>query len=272
MALTTGKYREGLTNKESFLISSLARSDKKVFTADDARAVAGEPAIKMLSSLAKKKWVLKLKRGLYTIVPLDIGVKGADSFIMHNFVIASKLAEPYYIGYWSALNYYGFSDQLPITTFIATTTARKGLKILDASYHFVQVSQSRFFGTADIEIEGEKVKISDRNKTIADCLDHPDHGGGIDEIARSIYFSTEEIDIKKIVSYALKMGNITIIKRLGYILDACGILEKYCATFDKIELSKGYSLLDPVSPKKGKYNERWLLLVNREIAPARWMY
>jgi len=143
---------------------------------------------------------------------------------------------------------------------------------LDALYLFVQVSQSRFFGTADIEIEGEKVKISDRNKTIADCLDHPDHGGGIDEIARSIYFSTEEIDIKKIVSYALKMGNITIIKRLGYILDACGILEKYCAAFDKIELSKGYSLLDPVSPKKGKYNERWLLLVNREIAPARWMY
>ncbi len=272
MILTTEQYRAGLTNKESFLISSLARSDKKVFTIEDAKAIAGEPVIKMLSSLTRKKWVLRLKRGLYIIVPLDIGVKGADSFIMHNFVIASKLAEPYYIGYWSALNYYGFSDQIPNATFIATTTARKELKILDAAYLFVQVSKSGFFGTTAIEIEGEKIRISDRNKTIADCLDHPEYGGGIDEIARSIYFSIEEIDIKKIVSCALQIGNITIIKRLGYILDACHLLEKYNAALNKVALSKGYSLLEPVSPKKGKYNERWLLLVNREIKPERWMY
>ncbi|NIA30540.1 MAG: hypothetical protein GWP06_11590 [Actinobacteria bacterium] len=133
-----------------------------------------------------KKWVLKLKRGLYIIVPLDIGVKGADSFIMHNFVIASKLVEPFYIGYWSALNYYGFSDQIPQATFIATTKAKKGLEILNTSYLFVQGSKTKFFGSCDIEIDGEIVKISDKNNTIADCLDHPKHGSGIDEIARSI--------------------------------------------------------------------------------------
>ncbi len=71
-----------------------------------------------MSSLMQKKWVLPLKRGLYAIVPLDVGVKGADSFILHNFVIASHLVEPYYIGYWSALNHYGFSEQIPKTTFI----------------------------------------------------------------------------------------------------------------------------------------------------------
>ena len=272
MAVTTEQYREGLTNKESFLISTLARSDKKVFTIEDAKEIAGEQAIKMLINLIKKKCILKLKRGLYIIIPLDIGVKGADSFIMHNFVIASKLVEPYYISYWSALNHYGFSDQIPASTFIATTKAKKGLKILDTSYLFVQVSKSRFFGTTDIEIGGEKVKISDMNKTIADCLDHPEHAGGIDEIARSVYFSIEEIDIKKIVKYAQRMGNVTIIKRLGYILDECGLLDKYRAIFDKIELSKGYSLLDPLSPKKGKYNDKWLLLINRELKPERWMY
>ena len=145
---------------------------------------------------------------------------------MHNFVIASKLVNPYYFGYWTALNHYGFSDQIPSTTFITTTKAKKGLKILDFSYLFVHVGKSRFFETIDIEIEGENVRILDKNKTIADCLNHPEHGGGIDEIARSIYFSIKEIDIKKIVKYALKIGNITIIKRLGYILDTCGLIER----------------------------------------------
>ena len=272
MVLTTEKYRAGLTSKESFLIASLAQNDKKIFTIDDAKAIAGDQSIKMLMNLVKKKWILKLKRGLYIIVPLDVGVKGADSFIMHNFVVASKLVEPYYIGYWSALNYHGFSDQIPATTFIATTKARKGLEVLGTSHLFVQVTKSRFFGMVNIEIEGEKIRISNKNKTIADCLDHPEHIGGIDEIARSIYFSINEIDVKKIIRYAQKIGNITIIKRLGYILNTCDLIEKYKELFRNIELSKGYSLLDPMSPKKGKYNDNWMLLINKDIKTGRWMY
>jgi len=57
MALTTEQYRRGLTKKESFLISSLARSDKKIFATEDAKAIAGEQANKMLMNLVKKKWI-----------------------------------------------------------------------------------------------------------------------------------------------------------------------------------------------------------------------
>ncbi|MBM4334152.1 MAG: hypothetical protein FJ117_23575 [Deltaproteobacteria bacterium] len=113
--------KKGLTTRESLLISALARQDKKIFSIEDARSVSRKGACKIMSSLMQKKWVLPLKRGLYAIVPLDVGVKGADSFILPNFVIASHLVEPYYIGYWSGLNHYGFSEQIPRTTFIATT-------------------------------------------------------------------------------------------------------------------------------------------------------
>lgn len=272
MRLSTEEYRKGLGKKESFLISSLSRDEKSIFTTDDAKTIIGEDAKNVIYHLVKKKWILPLKKGLYIVVPLEIGINGADNFILHNFITASKLVEPYYIGYWSALNHYGFSDQIPAATFIATTKAKKGFNIIDTAYLFVQVSELKFFGTTNIEIEGEKVKISNMNKTIADCLDHPEHAGGIDEIARSIFFSIKEIDIKKIVTYALKMGNITIIKRLGYILDESSLIGKYRAIFDQIKLSKGYSFLDPLSPKKGKYNDKWLLIINREIKPERWIY
>lgn len=268
----TGKYRQGLGKKETYLISSLARENKNIFTLEEVRAIIGEGAKKTIHNLVRKKWVLKLKRGLYVLVPLDIGVKGADSFAVHNFVIASKLLEPYYIGYWSALNYYGFSDQIPTTTFIATTKARKKIEILQTTYVFVQVSEKKFFGTVEIEIEGEKVRISDRNKTIADCLDHPEYCGGIDEIARSIYFSKDEIDFKKIKTIAFKMENLTILKRLGYILEVSGLLDHHKDTFSDVTLTKGYSQLDPLSPRSGRYNDRWGLLVNMEIKPQGWMY
>lgn len=272
MEPTTEKYRKGLGKKESFLISSLARENRNIFSADDVRAIIDGAAKKTINNLVRKKWLLQLKRGLYAIVPLDIGVKGADSFAVHNFVIGSKLVEPYYIGYWSALNHYGFSDQIPSATYIATTHAKKKIEVQQTTYLFVQVTQKKFFGTTEIEIDGESVKISDKNKTIADCLDRPDYCGGIDEIGKSIFFSKDEINFKKVKAYAVRMGNLTILKRLGYLLDASGLLKQYESVFKSLKLSKGYSLLDPLSPRTGSYNDKWGLLINVEIKPERWMY
>jgi len=263
---TTTKYK-GLTEKESFLLRSLAREDKKIFTIKDAEAFIENPK-KVIHSLSKKGWILGLKRGMYAIVPLEIGPKGADAFTIHDFVIASHLAEPYYIGYWSALNYHGLTDEIPRTVFIATLKPKKSLKILYSEFYFVKLTEKKFFGYRKTGIEGEKINISDREKTIADCLDHPEHAGGIEEVARSIYFNHKEIDFGKVEKYIAKMGNLTALKRLGYITEACGIEYKIKTK----KLSKGYGLLDTLSPKEGTYDRKWKLLINKEISPKRWMY
>lgn len=264
--------KKGLTAKESILISTLSRQDKRIFSTEDTKSVIEKNANKTMSSLIKKKWVLPLKRGLYAIVPLDVGAKGADSFILHNFVIASHLVEPYYIGYWSALNHYGFSDQIPQTTFIATTKPKMPLKVINSDYYFVRIEKKKYFDFNEIEIDGWKINISSPEKTIADCLDHPEHSGGIDEVAKAIYFNHKETDIKKLYGFAERMGNITILKRLGYLLEATGLLDIYRDSFNQFIPSKGYPVLDPLSPKKGKHNSRWGLLINFDIKPSGWMY
>jgi len=265
-------YKKGLAKRESLLIAALARQDKKIFSIGDARTVTEADPRKIMSSLIKKKWVLPLKRGLYAIVPLDVGVKGADSFILHNFVIASHLVEPYYIGYWSALNHHGLSEQIPRTTFIATTKPKMPLNILNSDYYFVTIGKRKFFGSQEIEIEEWKVNISTPEKTIVDCLDRPEHSGGIDEVAKAIYFNHTEFDIARVSEHARRMGNITILKRLGYILEVAGLLDDYKDVFRKFTPSKGYPALDPISPRKGRHNSRWGLLVNFELDPKRWMY
>ena len=265
-------YRKGLTQRESLLISALAREDRKVFTIEDARAVTDRNAKKIVSSLTRKKWLLPLKRGLYAIVPLGVGIKGADSFILHNFVIASHLVDPYYIGYWSALNHHGLSEQIPRATLIATTKPKMPLTIVDSDYCFVTIEKRKFFGSQEIQIEGWKVNISSPEKTIADCLDHPEHSGGIEEVAKAIYFDHKELDLAKVREFAIRMKNLTILKRLGYILDATGLLNTYKDVFRSFTPSKGYPALDSISPRKGRYNSRWGLLVNLELDPKRWMY
>jgi len=213
---------------------SLAREDKKIFTIKDAEAFIENPK-KVIHSLSKKGWILGLKRGMYAIVPLEIGPKGADAFTIHDFVIASHLA-----------------DEIPRTVFIATLKPKKSLKILYSEFYFVKLTEKKFFGYKKTGIEGEKINISDREKTIADCLDHPEHAGGIEEVARSIYFNHKEIDFGKVEKY----------------IATCGIEYKIKTK----KLSKGYGLLDTLSPKEGTYDRKWKLLINKEISPKRWMY
>jgi predicted transcriptional regulator of viral defense system len=272
MVLIKDNYRLGLSKKETFLLSSMAKVGKGVFTIKEAVDILGKDAKRTMSSLIRKKWILPLKRGLYAIVPLDIGVKGAESFILHDFVAASYMAEPYYVGFWSALNYHGLSDQIPGTVFIATTKARPPLRVQNSWFRFVQLTKNRFVGSEKVEIDGREVEISDKEKTIVDCLDHPEHAGGIDEVAKAIFFGHEELDRVKVHGYALMMRNNAIFKRLGYLLEKTDLFNAYKSLFEGIRLTTGYSALDKGGARAGKYNERWKLFINADIDAKRWMY
>jgi predicted transcriptional regulator of viral defense system len=268
----TEEYRKGIGKKEALLLSELARQNKPIFTARDAKAILKEDPYLTLHQLKRKKWLLAIKGGLYAIVPLDIGVKGAESFIVHDFVIASYLVKPYYVGLWSALNYHGLSDQIPASVFVCTTRPKKPVSVLNSKFIFVQLSKAKFVGIEKAEIEGREVSISDKNKTMVDCLDHPEHAGGIDEVAKALYFNHEELDFGKVRAYALKTKNVAVFKRLGFILEATGLLDKYTATFEGVRMTEGYPALDKLGPRKGRHSERWKLLANVDIDPRRWMY
>jgi predicted transcriptional regulator of viral defense system len=272
MGLKTNKYRSGLSKKGSFLLSFLSRENKIIFNINEVEKIIKENPKRLMSYLIQKKWVLQLKRGLYAIVPLEIGVRGSDDFLVHDFVVAPYLAKPYYIGFWSALNYHGLSDQIPKSVFIAITKAKKPIMILNSEFVFIQIKKDKFFGIDDIWIDENKIKISNINKTVVDCLDHPEHSGGIEEIACAIYFNHKGLNFKKIREYALRINNITIFKRLGYILDKIKLLDEYKYIFKDIKLTKGYSKLVTIPNRKGKYNERWKLIINVVIDPERWMY
>ncbi len=222
-----------------------------------------------LDHLSRKKWLLKIRRGVYAVVPLEAGEKGADSYTLHSLVIGSLLTETYYIGYWSALNYHGMIEQTPPSVYIATPRPRNSRTLLDTHFVFVTVRPHKMFGIEETEIEGRTVKISSPEKTVVDCLDHPEHCGGTEEVAKAIYFSMKSLDPKKVAEFAKMIGNSAVLKRLGYISEAF----KWNECLDElgqVRLKSGYSMLDPTRPRSGHIRERWKLVVNADLDPARW--
>ena len=250
------------------MLSDLSYKGKTIFTLEDLKEY-GDDCHNLIHKLSEKNWILKLKQGVYIIAPLEAGKFGASNYTVHSFVIASHLVNPYYVSHWSALNYHGLSEQTPPNVYITTTKPRNRKKILNVSFVFVTVSKPKMFGIKTIKIENHPVNISSVEKTIVDCLDHPEHCGGIKEIAKTIYFEHENLDFTSIVKMARMMRNKTILKRLGYILEIFSF-EQYLDSFRPKDVSKGYSKLDPKLPKKGKINEKWKLYVNSKIDPMMW--
>jgi predicted transcriptional regulator of viral defense system len=263
-ASDTENVRAGLTRKESLLLSALSEKGKTIFKIEDVTAelkCSYEYAKVLVNNLTKKKWVIILRRGVYLIVPLSAGVRSL--YTEHEFVIASHLVSPYYIAYWSALNFYGFTEQTPFTVFVATTKRVKSREVLSTRYYFVTLSKRKFFGFEPTAVGTHRINISDREKTLADALDHSEYCGGIPEVAKSVWNAKEKVSMEKIVSYAERMGNTAIVKRLGYLVESLNMnVDSEILSKMRGMISQGMSALDSTCPRKGTYNTRWNLLVN----------
>ncbi len=249
------KQRENSNEITSFLKDNMSK--KKYITVEEIlKDYQGnrKSLYVALSRLEKRGWIERIEKGKYMIVPL-----GAEKgkYTLNEFVIGSMLVEPYAIAYWSALHFYSLTEQIPNTVFIQTTARKKkqDVKIFGIHYKIVRLKSSKFFGVRREWIEETRVNITDKEKTIMDCLDKPQYCGGIVEVAKAL--KNGDFDKDKLEIYASKIGNSGVIRRLGFLCEFLGI---------EISLppikTKNYLYLDPTMPKKGEKNAKWRLIIN----------
>ena len=235
-------------------------SKKKAFTIEDAEQLryTNKSVLKViLSRLEKKGWIERIEKGKYIVIPL-----GAEKgkYTLHEFVLGSYLVDPCIISYWSALNYYGFTEQIPRTVFIQTTSRKKHQKvtIFGIPYKIIRIKEEKIFGIKKEWFEETQISLTNREKTIIDCLDKPQYAGGIIEVAKAL--RTEEFDKKMLVKYAKKINNTGVIRRLGYICDFL----KIPIHLPEIK-TRNYLKLDPILPESNELNAKWNLIINEEL-------
>jgi predicted transcriptional regulator of viral defense system len=238
------------------------------FSIVDARRVLGhqesDPTRQFLERLQRKGWIRRIKRGRFAIIPLSSGESRIPQ--LHEFVVAMELVSPSAIAYWSALNHYGMTEQLPRTVFVATNhpMRRPPDEVLGVSYKVISLRPEKFFGIVKDWIDEMPFMVTDMEKTIIDGLDLPQYVGGVAEIAKGLSISWTQLNESKLRKYAVKIGNSAVAKRLGFLMETLG-LGNVKALRKMATLALGFSSLDPTLPHHGKYNRRWRLLINIEI-------
>ena len=262
-----------LGTTELKLVLDLEKEEKRVFNTKDAYRILGtsrDSVNTALYRLRKKGRIQKIERGKYLLVPARSGYEGRWTEMP--FLIAHHLAEPYYIGFASALNHWNMTEQVPDSTYIVTTKRKKDVEYAPLRFVFITLTQNRFFGRIKEFIDDRPLYISDREKTIIDCLLHPQHCGGLDEIAKAIWESWEDLDKKRLLEYAEKIGVKAVKRRLFYLLDVLELKNKEMEERLQIHKPTGYMWLDPAWTKNAlEYSKEHGLIINRsKESLTRW--
>ncbi|UHH26598.1 type IV toxin-antitoxin system AbiEi family antitoxin domain-containing protein [Halobacterium noricense] len=259
--------RQGLSTRESRLLSRLAGAGHQIISVDDIKTTLEVPsntAREIAARLTKKGWLDRLFPGTYLIIPLAAGE--AAVYTTHEYLIAAHVAEPMYIGYYSALSHHGLTEQVPRTVYVVTPTRAQSREIHGVPYRVTTVTERKFFGFEPTSIEGTTLQVSDPEKTLVDCADHPEFCGGLRELATAMRTADERgCDWDTVGEYLERLDNGAATKRIVYLADQLGIdlpaREELVASF-----TSGYSLLDPTRPDTGSTDSTYRLRINVEPA------
>ncbi len=252
-----------LSKDAVYLLSRSEFEKQKVITTKYAVKVLGNyrKATSMLGSLAKRNRLIQLRRGRYLIVPL----KAPNQLWMPNeYVIASLwMGEiPYYIGYSSMYNYWGFTEQIPQSVTVLNTMKEWKRNIKNIRYVAVKVSSRKMYGIKKIRIDEEDISISDKERTLVDFIFKP--MGAWENVQSVINEQTGKIDLQKFVRYLIKFPVVAVRKRAGVMLEKAGVSPK-----DLIKLKQSigakntYVNFNPfIKSRKGKINQDWKVIIN----------
>src|SRR3989338_5617346 len=148
-----------LSKTENTVYETLRNARFVLFTVKDVCQILSMKKTKVYNLLKalKKKGAIK-KFGVY------FSFADADEF-----VIGPMLHFPSYLSLWSALQYYGLSDQMPKKIFLITTKYRKSI----SNFVYVTVASHRYFGYKKIG----NLTIAEKEKVIMDSLFFPKYCG-----------------------------------------------------------------------------------------------
>jgi predicted transcriptional regulator of viral defense system len=190
----------------------------KIFSLDDCIKFLKNnyrAALVATKNMVDKKYAIKIRRGLYYIVPYEKTNKWFDSFSPNKFLIAQNLIEGF-MSHQTALELYDVTEKKNSKVFICSKNKIPDVSAVD--YDFYVIKTKHYFGYAKIDHDGSKVDVSDKERTIIDCLRNINYTSGVEDVLLSIS-KMEQVDFEKLFEYLKKINEVSLYSRVGFTMD-----------------------------------------------------
>ncbi|GEM_PF-946538 len=245
----------GISKSEKFLLDLIEKNNLDVFGLKELERITSWRKIKLnntLYSMKKKSLIINIKRNMYT---------SSENFQKNIFKIANSVASPSYISFWTALSFYGYTEQQVNAIQIVSTKQHKDLSINSHRIEITKFKSERFYGYKRIE----NFVIAEREKSIIDSFFCPKKCGGFDEVLKCFINSWNSLDKEKFVEYLIRFNDKSLVSRIGYIIYALNLDKKRELEISEKYKSSSFVLLNQENKKTNKYDKRWKIILNHDI-------
>jgi len=227
-----------------------------VFTIEDVNRYYNNmnSAFTALRRLIKSGKAKKIRANLYTCISLETG-----SPVANRFQIASFINETSYISHHTAMEYYGISDQVYYDVYVSSNQRFSDFEFDGYYYHFIRSRINE--GIITPEFSGG-IKISDKERTLLDCIKDMDKYSGIEETVENIR-EMKSLNEDKLLQYLEQYNNQFLYQKTGCLLSYLKETNEISKDFIEschARIGKSIRYLTN-SQRKGVFNAYWKLIV-----------
>jgi predicted transcriptional regulator of viral defense system len=258
------------------LLAGLYDRAQTTFTLADAQEITGlssHLASSLLHKAVRRGLVCRLKPGVFVIVPPELG--STSEYVGDPYLTAKRLTggAPCFISHASAMEMHRMVTQPQLAVFASCSKRLRSRTVHGMEFRFVYLKPEHYFGTMKHWVtKQESVEISDLERTVIDGLRQPEYCGGVTEVAKGLWMRHRDMQVKKLVDYALRIRTGAVLRRLGYLLELYAIAPESELARLREALTETYAPLDPMLPGEGMHLRRWRLQLNitpRELQSVR---
>jgi predicted transcriptional regulator of viral defense system len=215
-------------------------------------------AKELLRKYKSRNLISQIRRDMYVVN--DLATKAT---VANKFEIGSNINSSSYISHHAALEYYGWANQVFYTIYVSSDEKVKEFDY-DGITYSCHKSKSKL-GVVEPKFD-TMVRVTDVERTVADCLNRIDLTGGLEELIYAFTLITR-IDEQKLKTYLDDFRKPALYQRAGFILEyfqkelkLSDVFFEYCRS--KIGKSTRY-LTD--NQESDTYFKEWRLVAPENI-------
>ena len=239
----------------------------RFFTTKEALAFIPnkDTCMNTLKQLLNSGQIVRVRKGLYEVIPLE--QVGGRKPAADKFLLARKVTSPYCLAYHSALEIHGVANAaLYNTVHLASPKQFRSF-----SYEWIRyrwTPRRDLTGTEKAVWSTAQLIVTDRERTILDCIDRVNLAGGFEEAFKSLS-SMRNVNLSRLYDYAIAQRKRVLFHKLGFLLSRKEIREGWhiddaeLGTFRKNLSPKIYYFL--AGKGTGRLEKEWNLIVPAKL-------
>jgi predicted transcriptional regulator of viral defense system len=222
---------------------------------------------RLLSRLAKARWIVRVWRGLYLVPPrLPLGGKWSPSEALALNTLMENRRGSYQICGPNAFSRYGFDDQIPTRVYAYNDRISGERKVGTVALTLIKVAGGRLGATEKVKAaDGSSAVYSSRARSLVDAVYDWSRFGTLPRAFGWIRseLAARRVDAAELARLTLRFGDVGTVRRIAALLDRQGADPRLLRRFDRA-LKPSTSLIPwiPSRPKRGRVDRRWGIVWN----------